>query len=201
MDIFIGTVCHNKNCIDILLSNRWDTNKIKSIPSLKKKLDTNNPFFQDLYRVYSDHLGSKEALLNKDLEFYGSIQYTVLKDSPIRMKLSVGDVVEIEEELEGIAYARIKSIIRHKANNAHFYAFFVFEWFEATNTINIALECPLYKIQKPEDTRWFQIFTIDFIYRVPHIHFIHNCTNTCNTTKHDETNRNYILNRFYYNAV
>ena len=135
------------------------------------------------------------------MEFYGSITYTVLKDPPIQLKLRIGDVVEIEEESEGIAYARIKSIIRHKANNGHYYAFFVFEWFEATNTTNTILGCPLYKIQNPEETRWFRIFTIDCIHRVPCVHFIHNCTNTCNTESHDETNRSYILNSFYYNAV
>lgn len=141
--------------------------------------------------------------MNKDLEFYGSIAYTVLKGSDqdhIRLKLNVGDIVELEEESEGIAYARIKSIFRHQANNGQYYAFFLFDWFEAMNTINPVLECPLYNIQKPEDSRWFQIFPIDFIACVPHVHFIHNCTNTCNT-KHDEANRSYILNRFYYNAV
>jgi hypothetical protein len=141
--------------------------------------------------------------LNKDLEFYESIAYTVLKGSEqdhIRLKLNVGDIVELEEESEGIAYARIKSIFRHQANNGQYYAFFLFDWFEAMNTINPILECPLYNIQKPGDSRWLQIFPIDFIACIPHVHFIHNCTNTCNT-KHDEANRSYILNRFYYNAV
>jgi hypothetical protein len=193
-------VCHNKIFIDITLGNRWNTNKIKSIPGLSKKLNINNPLFRDLYRAYSDHLGLKSSLLNRSLEFYGSIAYTVLRDSPIRINLHVGDVVEIEEESEGTAYARIKLIVRHKANNAQYYAFFVLEWFEATNTVDTILDCPLYKIQKPEETRWVQIFTIDFVYRIPCVHFIHNCTNTCNS-EHDETNRNYILNSFYYNAV
>jgi hypothetical protein len=200
IDISIETVCHNENFIDITLSNRWNINYIKSIPGLTKKLNIDNPFFRDLYIAYSNHLGSKSALLNKDLEFYNSIAYTVLRDHPIRIKLHVGDVVEIEEESEGTAYARIKSIIRHKANNGHYYAFFVFEWFEATNIIDTVLECPLYNIQRSGESRWFQIFTIDFINRVPHVHFIHNCTNTCNI-EHDKTNRSYILNKFYYNAL
>ncbi|CAB4428340.1 unnamed protein product [Rhizophagus irregularis] len=194
------TVCHNENFIDLKLGNQRNIKKIKSIPGLTKKLDTNNPFFQDLYKVYRDQLGSKAALLNKNLEFYGSIAYTVLRNPPIRIKLCVGDVVEIEEESEGIAYARIKLIIRHKANNGHYYAFFAFEWFEVTNITDPILGCPLYKIQEPEQMRWFQIFTIDFVNHVPCVHFIHNCTNTCNS-EHDEANRNYILNRFYYNPV
>ena len=126
----------------------------------------------------------------------------VLKSNqePIWLKLHVGDIVELNEESEGIAYARIKSIFRHQANNDKYYAFFLFDWFEATNTINRVLECPLYNIQKPEDSRWFRIFPIDFIVSIPCVHFIHNCTNACNT-EHDETNRSYILNHFYYKAV
>jgi len=62
------------------------------------------------------------------------------------------------------------------------------------------LECPLYNIQKPEESRWFRIFPINFINHIPHVHFIHNCTNSCNV-EHDEINRSYILNEFYYNVV
>jgi hypothetical protein len=147
-------------------------------------------------------LDSKAAILNKDLEFYGSIAFTVLKEGEdcIRLKLHVGDVVGLKEESEGIAYARIKSIFRHQANNGQYYAFFLFDWFEATNTTNRILECPLYNIQKPEDSRWFRIFPINVIDSISCVHFIHNCTNACNT-EHDETNRSYILNSFYYNAV
>ena len=66
---------------------------------------------------------------------------TVLRNPPIRIKLCVGDVVEIEEESE---YTRIKLIIQHKAKNGHYYAFFAFEWFEATNITDPIFGCPLY---------------------------------------------------------
>ena len=71
--------------------------------------------------------------MNKDLRFYGSIAYTVLGESNkdhIRLKLNVGDVVELEEESEGIAYARIKAIFWHQANDGRYYAFFLFDWFK-----------------------------------------------------------------------
>ena len=166
-------------------------------------ITNHNTFFRDLYRAYVDYLDSKAAILNIDLEFYESIAYTILRGSNqgnIRLKLHVGDVVELKEVSEGIAYARIKSIFRHQANNGQYHAFFLFDWFEATNTINHILNCPLYNIQKPEDSRWFRIFPIDFIDGIPSVHFIHNCTNTCNI-EHDEANRSYILNSFHYNAV
>ncbi|GET03676.1 hypothetical protein GLOIN_2v1880882 [Rhizophagus clarus] len=47
-------------------------------------------------------------------------------------------------------------------------------------------ECPLYNIQKPEESRWLQVFPITFVDHNPHVFFIHNCKNTCNT-EHDES--------------
>lgn len=195
------TVCHDENFIDISFSNKWNNKKVRSM-GLSKKLDADHPFFRDLYEAYTGFLDSKATLLNKNLEFYGSITYTVIKSNQdnIQIKLRVGDVVELCEETEGIAYAKIASIFRHQANNGKYYAFFSFNWFQATNTFDPVLECPLYNIQKPEESRWFQIFPINFINHIPYVHFVHNCTNLCNV-EHDETNRGYILNKFYYNAV
>jgi hypothetical protein len=55
--------------------------------------------------------------LNKNIEFYSSISYTVIKDNqePVRLKLHIGDIVDLNEESEGVAYAKIEFIIQHKA--------------------------------------------------------------------------------------
>ncbi|CAI2187354.1 11607_t:CDS:1, partial [Funneliformis geosporum] len=79
-------------------------------------------FLQDLYRAII--LDSKATILNKNLEFYGSIANTVLKGNQVhRLKLHAGDIVELEE---GIAYARIKSIFWHQANNSQYYGYFFY---------------------------------------------------------------------------
>ncbi|CAB4423898.1 unnamed protein product [Rhizophagus irregularis] len=113
------TVCHDGNFIDISFSNKWNNKKVRSM-GLSKKLDADHPFFRDLYEAYTGFLDSKATLLNKNLEFYGSITYTVIKSNQdnIQIKLRVGDVVELCEELK------------------------------ATNTFDPVLECPLYNIQK-----------------------------------------------------
>lgn len=149
-----------------------------------------------------DYLNSNAAILNKRIEFYNSIAYTILKNNqdPVQLKLRVNDIVELNEESEGIAYAKIEAIIRHQANNGQYYAFFLFNWFQAMNYIDSVSRCPIYNIQKPEELRWFRIFPINFIDHVPYVHFIHDCKNTCNI-EHDEANRSYILNKFYYSAV
>ncbi|CAI2190154.1 2353_t:CDS:1, partial [Funneliformis geosporum] len=40
--------------------------------------------------------------MNKKIEFYSSIAYTILKSNqePIRLKLRIGDIVELNEESE-----------------------------------------------------------------------------------------------------
>ena len=198
----MSTVCYDKNFIDISLYNQWDAKKVKS-KGLSKKLDENHPFFRDLYRAYADYLYSSAAIMNKKIEFYSSITFTVLKSDqePIRLKIRVGDIVELNEESEGIAYAKVNSIIRHQANNSQYYAFFLFDWFQATDYIDTVSECLLYDIQKPEELQWYRIFPINFIDHMSYVHFVHNCINTCSNIGHDETNRSYILNEFYYKAI
>ncbi|POG56038.1 hypothetical protein GLOIN_2v1739631, partial [Rhizophagus irregularis DAOM 181602=DAOM 197198] len=197
-------VSNFKNIIDISLKDQWSAKKVEC-KGISKKLDDNHPFYRDLYRAYADYLNSSAAILNKNMEFYSSISYTVIKDNqePVRLKLHIGDIVDLNEESEGVAYAKIEFIIQHKANNGQYYTFFLFNWFQATNYVDSISRCPLYNIQKPEESQWFQIFPINFIDHVPQVHFIHDCKSTCNScnTKHDEANRSYILNSFYYTAV
>ncbi len=68
-------------------------------------------------------------IINKKIEFYSLIVYTVLKSDqePIWLKLRVGNIVELNEESEGIVYTKINSIIQHQANNGQYYIFFLFD--------------------------------------------------------------------------
>ncbi|CAB5376340.1 unnamed protein product [Rhizophagus irregularis] len=67
------------------------------------------------------------AILNKNIEFYSSISYTVIKDNqePVRLKLHIGNIVDLNEESKGVAYAKIEFIIQHKANNGQILHFFL----------------------------------------------------------------------------
>ncbi|CAG8804245.1 25377_t:CDS:2, partial [Gigaspora margarita] len=92
----VTIVCHNKNFIDISLSGKWNNNKVKGM-SLSKNLNIKNPFFQDLYKAYDNYLNSKAALINKRLEFYNLIMYTVLEDNQdlVWVKLKVSGFVKL----------------------------------------------------------------------------------------------------------
>ncbi|CAB4441432.1 unnamed protein product [Rhizophagus irregularis] len=100
-DITFG-VSNFKNIIDISLKDQWSAKKVEC-KGILKKLDDNHPFYRDLYRAYADYLNSSAAILNKNMEFYSSISYTVIKDNqePVRLKLHIGDIVDLNEESEG----------------------------------------------------------------------------------------------------
>ncbi|CAG8774458.1 5405_t:CDS:2 [Gigaspora margarita] len=86
----------------------------------------------NLYTILSGYT----TLINKKLEFYNSIIYIVLESDQdlVQMKLRVGDFVELLEETEGIAYAKIESIFCYQANNGQFHAFFYLNGFRQQQT-------------------------------------------------------------------
>jgi hypothetical protein len=71
--------------------------------------------------------------LNKNIEFYSSISYTVIKDNqePVQLKLHIGDIVDLNEESKGVAYAKINLLFNIKQTMVKFYTFFYlisFRW-------------------------------------------------------------------------
>ncbi|CAG8815702.1 1448_t:CDS:2, partial [Cetraspora pellucida] len=142
---YTDAICLDKNFINIALKEQWSTKKLMSI-GLSNTLSGNHSLFQDLFESYKRHLGLRSALLHKKLKFYNYITYTILnsKDS-IRLKLHIGDIVELAENSEGIIYARIRAIFMHQANDGLNYAFFQFEKFQELNLLDPVLECPFYK--------------------------------------------------------
>ncbi|RGB40924.1 hypothetical protein C1646_752679 [Rhizophagus diaphanus] len=175
------------------LIDGWTDPRFSTRPNALIKFTADPNIYKILTSWYA--MKNSSSIMNKEfekhngkkLEFYNSISYTIIKNDQ-----------ELPEKSEGIAYAKIKLNFQHQANNNNYYAFFLFDWFQATNVLNSTLECPLYNIQKPEKSRWFQVFPITFVDHNSHVFFIHNCKDTCNN-KHDEGNRCYILNEFYYN--
>ncbi|CAG8499298.1 7132_t:CDS:1, partial [Dentiscutata heterogama] len=125
----------------------WNLGKLENIG-----LSNTSVLFQDLYQSYAKHLGLREALLNKKLLFYNYITYTVLNTKgSVKLKLHVGDIVELAKNSENITYARIRTIFTHQANDNKIYAFFQFDRFQETNLVDTMLGCPLYKIRVSED--------------------------------------------------
>ena len=147
-------------------------------------------------------MNMKGGIVNKGLEFYDYVSYVVLDDGEVEanVRLHVGDVIDIKEEEEKDAFAMIRAIVRHKANNGNLYVFLVIDWFEAIGGEDELLRCPYYKLQRPEEMRWRRVYPMAFVDHISNAHFVHCCSSSC-TNKHDEINRSYLHNSFFYKTI
>ena len=69
----------------------------------------------NLAYAYDYYMGLKAALLRKKLKYYDFISYSVMENdgNAKRICIQVGDIVDIEEETEGVAHAQVKAIVTH----------------------------------------------------------------------------------------
>lgn len=191
------TACHVTTVSNIRLHRQW-TGKRATTAGWPTKLLNDHPLYLQLFRAYHRQ-GSAAALVNRKLIFYDGVSYAVRdRSEPGRVRVNVGDIVDVLEGREGVAYAEVMAIICHKANDGRCCAFFVLDWFTATS--ETILGCPIYKRQRPNDD-WQRIFPLDHVDHSPRAHFIHACTRTCDTEQHDARNRQYFRNEFLYRAV
>lgn len=194
-------ICHNSHFTKILLRKRWTTAQANA-RGWSHKINPGHPLLQDLAKCYED-LGSSAALLHDRIEYYDYISYQVFSEEgrePVHVRIHVGDVVEIQEEIEGLSFACIAGIIQHQSNANIFQAFFVLQWFQETTMNEPIVDCPIYNLQQLDETRWRRIFPITVVDNLPQVHFLHDCRKTC-SNGHDEKIRRYIRNDFYYIAL
>ena len=157
----------------------------------------------NLAYAYDYYMDLKAALLKKKLKYYDFISYSVVEDDENvkQICVRVGDIVDIEEETEGVAYAQVKAIVTHTQNDGKTYPFFIFNWFADTDRTHNILEVPIYVLQNISDQCWRRVYPIMHVNRESHVHFVHHCTQNCVVTQHDETAHRFFKNNFLYNAV
>ena len=83
---------------------------------------------QQLYKAYEDGFELKEAFVNKKIKFYQSIYYEIKmeNDEINRIKIGIGDTIEIEEEMSELpTFAIVRAIIVHEYNDRRVYPFFI----------------------------------------------------------------------------
>ena len=145
-------VSRNHYFVDVSIRKHWSQSDVENA-GLPWRL-SNDQFAQDIFQAYSD-LGKRAALLYDNLQYYEYITYTVKEDNgdSTQIRIKVEDVVDVTEEQEGVAYARVKAIVLHKYNDDTFYPFFVFDWFSSTRSHHSILQCIIYLAQGQND-RW-----------------------------------------------
>ena len=132
--------------IDVSTRKRWSRKSVQDAGLLSDELR------KEIFEAYKD-IGKEAALLYDNLYFYEYIVYTVKEDNgdKTRIHIRVGDIVDVTEEQEGLAYAQVKGIILHKYNDGTLYPFFVFDWFSSTLVQHNVLQCTIYRLQGQND--------------------------------------------------
>jgi hypothetical protein len=167
----------------------------------------------DLYKAYCEEFEMFAAPHTYKVSFFNYISYVVLEDNgdssegydgaSSRVKVQVGDVVELKEisDPDNNSFAMIKAIITHKANDGRTYAFFILTWFEDLKRTHSTLECAQFRLQHETNLQWRRIFTISMVDHQQRCHFLHDCKQSCNGIQHDQNNRNYLRNDFYFKII
>ena len=186
--------------MDIRVKLRWNKYQCKQEGFTTGK-HLNKHLLNELVNVYAEYYKDRSAMTNSKVEFYNNISYTVKEDDYfVDIRLHVGDVVDVVEEGETEdSYAIIKGIFTHERSRK-LHAFVIFNWFEKVGE-NTLLQCPKYRLQMSEETRWNRVFPISIIDHNSRAHFVHDCDEHCNNGNHNLANRHYLKNMYYYLAV
>ncbi|CAG8626247.1 14146_t:CDS:2, partial [Racocetra persica] len=186
-----------KNFIDIVLRNKWPKTRA-NIEEWSTKLSSQHPLFHDLHISYSEYFSLQSAFLNNKLEFFDYISYTIIENDrkSTRLKFHVGEIIEIEEESEGLTYAKIQAILQYQANNNESAIFFILKWLQATNTKDLILDCPYYK-QIMNNQQFLRIYPISYIHCIQKIHFLPACMQNHDQEHATNNDQKSIKNKFF----
>jgi len=149
----------------------------------------------ELASAYKDF--KEYTIPNHQPSFFEYVRFDYIKESAdtIRCILHIGDVVSINTDESGEAFAIIRGIF---CQEDHYFTFVIVDWFETTNRTKLG--CPVYRLQA--ENSWRRIFSISVINVVNTVHFIHNCKDgECIGDSHDLRNDMYIRNMYYFKAV
>lgn len=173
------------------MSKQDRNNLLTTLPDLKA----------ELFLSYED-MKFEGALINTSIGWYELASYNIEEKNGTfsKVHLHLNDFVTIHEQDHEESYAVIRGIFQHKGNNKKYYVFVVVDWFENTEREHPLLKCPLYRLQTRN--QWRRIFPISVIDNVQKVHFIHDCNSEgCRDRHHDDINRNWIKNSFYFTAI
>ena len=160
---------------------------------------------QNLYNAYCTYHNKKSAISFKTIEYFDAISYTVFQDDDmnIDVRIHVNDVIDVEEDngMESHAYAIIREIFTHMANDRKKYAFFLIDWYYDTGRVDNFTGSKIYRLQKSHNNLWPHIHSFHIVDRKPRVHFVHNCKTNCIGNRHAADNLEYLYNEFFYIAV
>ena len=157
----------------------------------------------DLTRIYGDVYQNNGAIIQRHVNYYDSIYFTVLhEDNYFNIALRVGETIDVEEvdDPDEWSYAVVQAIIAHQDDYGRTNPFLLVDWFYKNGNIDSITGFPIYCLQESNDTSWSHLHPLAIVDRQPKVHFVHKRTNLCSEKSHDN-NKEYILNEFYYLVI
>ena len=160
---------------------------------------------RNLYNAYYIYYKKESAISFKNIEYFDAILYNILQDDGLNIdiKIHIGDAIDIEEnnETKSHAYAIIREIFTHIANDRKRYAFLIIDQYYNTGHVKNFTESKIYGLQELNDDLWSYIHSFHIIDQKSRVHFIHNCKASCVNNHHAIDNLKYLYNEFFYTAV
>ncbi|CAB4391420.1 unnamed protein product [Rhizophagus irregularis] len=177
----------------------WKPSKIHKL-GLSSTISENNLLF-DLTRIYEDIYQNYGIIIQRHINYYDFIYFTVLHENYYsNITLRVGEVIDVEEEDNSNeqSYALIRAIILHQDDYGRINPFLLVDWFYRSGNVDSITGLPIYYLQESNDSLWSHLHPLIIVDRQPKVHFVHKCTRNCLGGSHDKNNKEYILNEFYY---
>ena len=108
-------------------------------------------------QVYSSYYSMEQALLSTHIHFYNSASYIFQEKNGDyqKIKVCVGDVVEIALVENESGFASIRAILKHHGNDKQGYVFIYVAWFEDVLRLDELLLYPIYRLQKNTNDSWY----------------------------------------------
>jgi hypothetical protein len=189
--------------LDIRLHGRWNSKRVIK-EGFVSKLSNEHPMQRNLYNAYRTYHKRESAISFKTIEYFDAISYTVLQDGAnIDIRIRVGDAIDVEDddEMQSRAFAVVRGIFTHMANDKKKYAFFIIDWYYETGRVENFTGSKIYGLQESDDDLWTHIHSFHIVDRRPRVHFVHNCKTSCVDNHHSTNNTEYLHNEFFYMAV
>ena len=189
-------------CSDICLRSKWCLQDIEAAGFISPNLHKNG-LLGDIMQVYSSYYSMNQALLTTHLHFYNSASYIFQEENGDyqKIKVHVGDVVEIGLVEDEIGFASVRAILKHHGNDKQDHVFIYVAWFEDVLRRDNLLSCPIYRLQKDTNDSWHRIHPISTVKSTSAVSFVHNCNSRCTVDHHETSNFEYLRNDFLFSAI
>ncbi|CAB4485793.1 unnamed protein product [Rhizophagus irregularis] len=131
----------------------WKQFKIQE-QGLSTTLSTEN-LLTEITKIYKDVYKNFSAIIQRHVNYYDSIQFTVHLESDIyvNITLRVGEAIDVEvaDSYSEQSYALIRAIMIHQDDSGNNNPFLLIDWFYRNGNVDSVTGFPIYGLQRRDD--------------------------------------------------